>query len=135
VSVSIKKMEGVDSVQVSLNEGLARIQLKPGNKLRLAQLRERVADNGFTPKEARVAVLGEIISTNGRLQLKVTRADEIFDLFFAPKAPQTEDELKKHVGKTLLVEGVVAPPKGKKASQNLEVARFKDRREPEGKKQ
>jgi hypothetical protein len=126
-------MEGVESVQVSLNEGLARIQLKPGNKLRLAQLRERVADNGFTPKEARVAVLGEIISTNGRLQLKVTGADEIFDLSLAPKAPRTEDELKKQVGKTLFVEGVVATSKGKKASQNLEVVSFKEQKEIEGK--
>jgi hypothetical protein len=99
----------------------------------LAQLRKRVADNGFTPKEARVAVLGEIISTNGKLQLKVTGADEIFDLSFAPKAPQAEDELKKQVGKTLFVEGVVAPPKGKKASQNLEIVSFKDQKELEGK--
>ncbi len=126
-------MEGVESVQVSLNEGLAKIQLKPGNKLRLAQLRERVADNGFTPKEARVAVLGEIISKQGKLQLKVTGTDETFDLSLAPKALQTEDELKKHAGKTLFVEGVVASPKGKQASQNLEVVSFKEQKEIEGK--
>ena len=126
-------MEGVESVQVSLNEGLAKIQLKPGNKVRLEQLRKSVADNGFTPKEASVAVLGEIISTNGRLQLKVTGADEIFDLSLAPKAPQTENELKKQEGKTLFVEGIVVPPKEKKAFPNLEIVSFKDWKELEGK--
>lgn len=116
-------------MQVSLNEGLARIQLKPGNKVKLAQLRKSVEDNGFTPKAARVTVLGEVISTHSSLQLKVTGVDEIFDLSVAPKAPKTEDELKKQVGKTLFVEGVIAPLKGNKTSQNLEVVSFKDQKE------
>ncbi len=126
-------MEGVESVQVSLNEGLAKIQLKPGNKVRLEQLRKSVADNGFTPKEASVAVLGEVISVNGRLQLKVTGVDEMFDLSVGSKAPNADGELKKQMGKTLLVEGVVAPPKGKKTSSNLEVVSFKEPKKIEGK--
>ncbi len=127
-------MEGVESVQVSLNEGLAKIQLKPGNKVRLAQLRKSVTDNGFTPKEASVTVLGEVISVNGRLQLKVTGVDETFDLSVDLKAPKAEGELKKQVGKTLFVEGVVAPPKGKKTSSNLEVVSFEEQKEHRGQK-
>jgi copper chaperone CopZ len=125
VSVSLKKIDGVESVKVSLNEGLARIVLKPKNTIRLEQLREVVEKNGFTPKEARVAVRGEIVSVDGHLYLKVMGLNQRYTLSAGPKAEKTEDELKKMVGKTLLVEGMIAPP-GKKDEEK------KDKKTPEG---
>jgi copper chaperone CopZ len=56
VSVAIKKVEGIDDVNVSLNEGNASIKLKPGNTVTVEQVREIVRKNGFTPKDATAKV-------------------------------------------------------------------------------
>lgn len=124
-------MAGVDSVQLSLNEGLARILLKPGNQLRLAQLREIVANSGFTPREARVTVIGQVVLNDGETLLRVAKTGEMFDLSIASKASKTEDELKKEAGKNLLIEGILAPVKQEKM-QVLEVLTFKEEQEETG---
>jgi copper chaperone CopZ len=136
VSVSLKKVEGVESVKVSLNEGLARIALKPRNTVRMEQLREVVEKNGFTPKEVRVAVRGEVISLDGQLYMKVTGLDQQYTLSAGPKAEKTEDELKKMVGKTLLVEGMIVPPgkrgegrKDRKPPESLQMVNFRELKE------
>ena len=38
VRVALKKFSGVDSVEVSLNKGLATVKLKPGNSIRPSQV-------------------------------------------------------------------------------------------------
>ena len=64
MSVAIKKVEGVEDVNVSLNEGHANIKLKPGNKVTVEQVREIVRKNGFTPKDTTAKVAGTIIERN-----------------------------------------------------------------------
>jgi len=51
---SLKKMDGVKKVKVSLNKGTAIIDLKPGNEVTIEQIKEIVRRNGFTPKETRI---------------------------------------------------------------------------------
>lgn len=126
MSVSIEKMDGVDSVQVSLTEGLARIQLKPGNKLRFAQLRKIVAEKGFTPKEAHVTVVGEVISTADGLQLKVSEVEETFNLSFASKSTSTDGELQEQIGQSLRIEGVIPSPKEEEDHQLLRIIDFSE---------
>jgi copper chaperone CopZ len=67
---ALKKFPGVESVDVSLNKGLATVKLKPGNTVRPQDFWETVRKNGFTPKEARVLVRGEVTNAD-RLQLRV----------------------------------------------------------------
>ncbi len=54
----MKKLPGVESVQASLKQGRAIVKLKPGNTVRLDDLVQKVRDNAFNPKEARVGVRG-----------------------------------------------------------------------------
>jgi len=124
--VSMKKVESVDSVNVSLNEGLAKVHLKAGNTVRLEHLREVIEKNGFTPRKARVTVLGEVVSVDGILHLKITGLDQRYTLAIDPNARRTEAELKKLVGKILLVEGVIVSPKEEKTPQTLRVTTFKE---------
>jgi len=63
---ALKKFSGVESVEVSLNKGLATVKLKPGNSVQPQEFWEAVRKNGFTPKETRVVVRGEVINA-GRL--------------------------------------------------------------------
>lgn len=105
----MKKMEGVESAEVSLNEGRARIVLKPGNPVRLEQVRKAVNEQGFTPKEARIKAVGELTTTNGRLQFKVSGSNEVFPMAEAPHAPW-----RKQVGETVMVNGIIAAPRDEK---------------------
>jgi copper chaperone CopZ len=80
VSVAVKKLDGVQSVKVSLEDGLVAIQLTPGNHLTMAALRKVITSNGFSPKEATVVVEGMITEHTGELTLAVDGTDERFTL-------------------------------------------------------
>ena len=49
VNVALKKLSGVESVEVSLNKALATIKLKPGNTISVPQLWRLLRDKGYTP--------------------------------------------------------------------------------------
>ena len=65
VDVALKKVAGVESVEVSLNKGLATVKLKPGNTVSVPQLWELIHKKGYTPKATAVSVRGELASVNG----------------------------------------------------------------------
>lgn len=122
MSVSLKKIPGVESAQASLNKGMATIQLKPGNSVSLEQILERVRNNGFTPKEAKVTALGEVLYIGEKLQLKI--AGQNYEI----ESPAgTSEELKKRTGETLLVEGVIPPSKDKKPPLRIHLKSFRRR--------
>ena len=54
VDVALKRVAGVESVEVSLNKGLATVKLKPGNTVSVPQLWELIHKNGYTPKATAV---------------------------------------------------------------------------------
>ena len=105
MSVSIKKIPGVESVNVSLKQGLVSITLKPGNTITLTQVRKAIKDDAFTPKEARVVAVGELAAANGRLRFKVAGTNEVFPVEPAPHALW-----QKQTGKPLLVNGIISEP-------------------------
>jgi len=96
---------------VSLNKGVATVKLKPGNKLTVEQFWEAVRNNGFTPKDTRVVVRGEICQSAGRLQLKVTETNRTYELVSDPKVPKAIEDVKRQMGKTLIIEGTLVPGK------------------------
>lgn len=124
MSEGIEKIEGVKSVDVSLNEGLAKIQLSPGNKVALEQLRELVRNRGFTPREANVLVKGELVSVSGGLRLNVTGLEGSYPLVVAPEGKMTLAQLSAHNGKMIQLEGVIHPA-GEKKVATLEVLDLK----------
>jgi copper chaperone CopZ len=60
VERGLKKLPGVESVRVSLNEGRSVIQFKPDAAVNLEQIRKIIRDNGFTPKAATLTVAGTL---------------------------------------------------------------------------
>jgi hypothetical protein len=111
----MKKMEGVEAVEARLNEGKAIVKLKAGNTIQFEQVIKVIRDKAFTPKEARVSVRGEVVSTGTKLQLKVSGTNDVYDLGGAIA------EIKNNIGKTLLVEGVIPAPKEKTYQKVIEV--------------
>jgi copper chaperone CopZ len=107
--VSLKSVSGVDSVNVSLEKGLASVKMKPGNTATLKQLNQAITRNGFTMKQSTATVAGKVVITNGKPMLQVSGSNDILELIpeadSAPKANAME-------GKSVLVEGTI-PEAGK----------------------
>jgi len=110
---ALKKFSGVESVEVSLNKGLATVKLRPGNSVQPQEFWEAVRKNGFTPKETSVVIRGEVTNA-GRLQFKVTGTNQLFDLKGDPKL------FNEVVGKTIVIDGVLTPGKDPKIPVPLE---------------
>lgn len=104
MSVSLKSVSGVDSVNVSLAKGLAAVKLKPGNTTTLKQLQAAITKNGFTMKQSEVTVVGIVIADSGRVQLKVSASNELVDLIPEGQGTPGANSLN---GKTVLVDGIV----------------------------
>ncbi len=115
---ALMKFAGIETVDVSLNKGLASVKLKPGNTVTVLELWETVRKNGFTPKETRLVARGDVIAT-GKLQLKLTGTSQVFDLIADRKTPKALEEARRQAGKTVIVEGTLAPPKDPKISPPL----------------
>ncbi len=125
VNVALKRVAGVESVEVSLNKGLATVKLKPGNTVSVPQLWELIHKNGYTPKSTAVSVRGDLAIVNGQLRLKVSGTTESLALSTAPKNPTAYREAPKKLGQTVVVQGVMQPGKDLKASVAIEVAQVK----------
>jgi copper chaperone CopZ len=66
VSVAIKKLDGVQSVDVSLAKATADIRLKRGNAITLPQLRRIIRQAGYPTKDAQVDARGAIVERDGK---------------------------------------------------------------------
>jgi len=104
VSVSLKSVSGVDSVDVSLAKGLAAVKMKPGNTATLKQFQTAITKNGFTMKESEVTAAGTVVVDPGKVQLKVSGSDEMLDLVPDGQVTPIASSLN---GKAVLVEGAI----------------------------
>src|SRR3954467_11885413 len=125
VNVALKKVPGVESVEVSLNKGRATVKLKPGNTVSVPQFWQLLHDKGYTPKATSVSVRGEVAEAQGHLQLKVTGTRDTLTLASDPKNPGAYREASRKLGQNVLVEGVMVPGKDLKLATPLQVSQVK----------
>src|SRR5689334_15813358 len=111
VDVALKKVPGVESVDVSLNKGLATVKLKPGNTVAVPQFWQLLHEKGYTPKTTAVFVRGEIGGGTGRLQLEVSGTKDILSLVPDPKNAAAYGEAVNKLGQTAILQGVMIPGK------------------------
>lgn len=69
MSVVIEKLEGVESVDVSIRKASAVIVLKADNKLTLPRLRQVIRNAGYPTKDAQVTARGAIVDRDGKAVL------------------------------------------------------------------
>ncbi|MEO9885055.1 MAG: heavy metal-associated domain-containing protein [Balneola sp.] len=73
----IKKMDGVQSASVSLNNGLLSAVLNKENKLTLEELRNAIENSGFKAQSADIVVQGSLTKGEGKsFILKVSSGEE-----------------------------------------------------------
>ena len=102
--VSLKSVAGVDSVDVSLEKGLAAVKMKPGNATTLKQLQNAITKNGFTMKQSKATVAGTILVANGETQLKISGSNDVLQL--VPES-QSVPNASSMQGKTVTVTGTI----------------------------
>ena len=108
IHVSMKGIQGVNTVDVDLNTGLVSIKLTPGNSAVMRQFNEAVEKNGFTHKDANVIVRGQLSGSAQAPFLEVTGTKDRYAL--TPLAAATD--ISELLGKTVVVDGVL-PQSGK----------------------
>jgi len=110
IHVSMKGIEGVDTVDVDLNTGLVAIKLIPGNSASMRQFNQAVEKNGFTHKDADIIVKGKLTGTASAPVLEVSGTSDRYAL-----SPATSTlDIASLLGKTVAVGGVLPQaPKGK----------------------
>ncbi len=102
-------LEGVQNVEVSLNQAKAVVELAPGNNVTLDAIRQVIRDGGFSPREATIQVTGRLSLEQGRQQL-VLASGERYRLA-AEEGDQTiQQQLQSlEAGHKLLITGRVPP--------------------------
>lgn len=110
IHVSMKGIEGVNTVDVDLNTGLVTIKLAPGNSASMRQFNQAVEKNGFTHKDADILVKGKLTGTASAPVLEVFGTSDRYTL-----SPTAESlDIASLLGKTVTVGGVLPQaPKGK----------------------
>src|SRR5579862_8268653 len=121
VDVALRKVAGVESVEVSLNKGLATVKLKPGNTVSVSQMWELIHKNGYTPKATAVSVRGDLVNADGQLQLRVSGTKGTLLLAADPKNPKAYSEASAKGGQAVIVQGVRMPEKDLKLPVPLSV--------------
>ena len=108
IHVSMKGIQGVNTVDVDLNTGLVTIKLVQGNTATMRQFNQAVEKNGFTHKDAEVVVKGKLTGTASAPFLEVSGTQDRYALTGAGT------DLAALIGKTVTVSGVLPQaPKGK----------------------
>jgi copper chaperone CopZ len=125
VDVALKRTPGVESVEVSLNKGLATVKLKPGNTISVPQFWQLLHEKGYTPKTTTVSVRGLLAGGPGRLQLKVSGTKDTLDLTPDPKSAAAYKAAAEKTGQTVVIQGVMVPGKNLKALVPLQVTQLK----------
>jgi cation transport ATPase len=110
IHVSMKGIQGVNTVDVDLNTGLVAIKLNPANTAAMRQFNEAVEKNGFTHKDADIVANGKLTGTANAPVLEVSETQDRYALSPA----STAIDIASLLGKTVTVAGLLPQaPKGK----------------------
>jgi copper chaperone CopZ len=104
VRVALKSVNGVESVDVSLNKGLATVTLKDGNTVTMKQLQAAITRNGYSTKQSAVTAVGQLSQKNNGWLLRVSGSNEEFMLTPDGNANPPDNGL---VGKIVMVVGTM----------------------------
>jgi copper chaperone CopZ len=110
VRVSLTSVNGVASVEVSLEKGLAAVRLKPGNSVTLNQLQQAITKNGFTMKDSKIVAAGRLVRNGDSLKLRISGSSETLALIPESSTSAAPDATPVVVEGTVPEAGKGRPP-------------------------
>ena len=103
--MAVEKLPGVTGANVSLEEGLVTVLVRPDTRLTIAGLRKAIRDQGFSPRAADVWVSGRISSKDDGFTLSVPGSG----ITYATLANEVVlGQLRDAAGRDVLLEGRIA---------------------------
>lgn len=115
IHVSMKGIQGVNTVDVDLNTGLVSIKLTTGNNATMREFNEAVEKNGFTHKDANVILRGQLSGSAAAPFIDVTGTKDRYALM--PLAAGSD--ITPLMGKTVMVDGTIQQSARGKVSDTL----------------
>ncbi len=110
---ALKRLRGVEAVEVDRAAGRVKLTLAPENRVRLEAVRDALKGMGYTPGAARVQVRGAAVQEGGAWVFRVEGGDRTYRLKGAKRPP---------AGEVVVVEGTVAAQPDPRAAPELAVA-------------
>lgn len=123
--VAVEKIEGVESVEVSLNEGRVLVTLAPENSVTVARLREVVRRQGFSPREATLTMSARIEVRGDELVGELAGSGATFVL---DGRPELLPSLRDLPGTVTLLAGTLGADQDELTPRVLRVTRVGRRR-------
>ena len=125
MSVAIRKLEGVESVEVSLEREHASIRLRAGNRVTLTQVRDLVKHNGFSARDAAVTVMGDLSENGDSVTLAVSGSGGVLtvapDPANAAAYQLVRDRLAGGARVSVTLDGLIPEPRSKTSQERLVV--------------
>ena len=114
----MKKLAGVETADVSLNEGRVSIQFARENGVTIEELRRTIRDQGFSPRDATLTLSAVIEMRDGALVAVVPGWESAYALT-AEEAIRAR--LTRAAGTTVIVQGRVEADENDETPRSLAV--------------
>jgi hypothetical protein len=102
----MKKVSGVESVEVSLEKAMTDIRLAPGNTVTLTQVRNILRSSGFNAREATVTAAGHAQVKGDQLLIDLAPAHVVLTVDPGP-AGSAADKARSFAEQDVEVTGVI----------------------------
>ncbi len=120
--MAVQKLDGVESVEVSLNEGRVRVQFAPKTSVTIAELRRTIRNQGFTPREAKLTVSAQIEMRGGGLVAMVPGSGVTYTV---TAGGDVLERLSGLVGSTVVLEAEVGLDQDDVTPDRMQVTRVR----------
>ena len=77
----LKKVDGVETLQVDLKSGLVVMTLQEGDSPEPSRFVDAVKKAGFTPGELQITAIGKVLAVNDRLLLQLRNSSNRYNLY------------------------------------------------------
>ncbi len=122
--VAVEKLPGVMEAEVSLEDGLVAIDLEPANEVTIADVRNAIRDQGFSPRAAEVRIAGRLEERESGVVLRVPGSGSAYTVT-APEEMRTR--LREAIGEDVLLSGGIPRTDETEEPGTIEVIALEER--------
>ena len=124
MSVAVTNLDGVETADVSLNDGRVTVGFRAENAVTIAQLRRAIRDQGFSPRESVVTLSADMELREGTLVAVMPGSRAVYELV-AEEAISVR--LRSAVGTSIAIRARVGADEDEETPTELTVIRVSGR--------